>query len=346
MNGKLQPAVFGATGYSGFELVRLLARHPDAKKPMLVRRNGETGGYADLSEAYPQLAGNGGFPLQSFSWQEMKNAGVDVVFFATPHEFSREFVPEAIAQSFRVIDLSGAWRLKQAENRSVYGFAEKPEEAALDNVAVYGLPELHSTEIQSAKLLANPGCYSTSIILALAPWIRAGFVDVEHGIICDAKSGVSGAGKTPSAKTHFVEVDGDFSAYSVFGHRHSGEVLEQLGLGGGSLQFTPHLLPIPRGILSTIYVKLAKPVTPEQLEQSLREFYAGKPWVRIFGAARLPQIKFSLNTNYCDIGFSLSPDGKRAVLVSCLDNLLKGAAGQAVQNMNLMFGLDEKEGLQ
>ena len=196
------------------------------------------------------------------------------------------------------------------------------------------------------QLLANPGCYPTSIILALTPWIRAGYVDVEHGIICDSKSGVSGAGKTPSSKTHFVEVDGDFSAYSVFGHRHTGEMLEQLGLNGGSLQFTPHLLPIPRGILSTIYVKLAKPATAEELEQCLRSFYAGKPWVRVFGAARLPQIKFSLNTNYCDIGFSLSPDGTRAVLVSCIDNLLKGAAGQAVQNMNLMFGFDEKEGLQ
>ncbi|MFZ0314863.1 MAG: N-acetyl-gamma-glutamyl-phosphate reductase [Candidatus Korobacteraceae bacterium] len=346
MNASLQPAVFGATGYSGFELVRLLARHPQASKPILVRRNGESGGYADLSEAYPQLAGNGGFPFQSFSWQQMKNAGVDIVFLATPHEFSRELVPEAIAQGFRVIDLSGAWRLKQAGNREVYGFSEKPENAELDNSAVYGLPELHSGEIKNAGLLANPGCYATSIILALAPWIRAGFVDVEHGIICDSKSGVSGAGKTPSAKTHFVEVDGDFSAYSVFGHRHSGEVLEQLGIGGGSLQFTPHLLPIPRGILSTIYVKLAKPVTSEELEQSLCAFYAGKPWVRVFGSARLPQIKFSLNTNYCDIGFSLSPDGKRAVLVSCLDNLLKGAAGQAVQNMNLMFGLDEKAGLQ
>lgn len=271
---------------------------------------------------------------------------MDVVFLATPHEFSREVAPEAIAQGFRVVDLSGAWRLKQAANRCVYGFDEKQEDAALDGSAVYGLPELHSSEIRSAQLLANPGCYSTSIILALAPWIRAGFIDVEHGIICDSKSGVSGAGKTPSAKTHFVEVDGDLSAYSVFGHRHSGEVLEQLGIGGGSLQFTPHLLPIPRGILSTIYVKLAKQVTAEELEQSLQQFYAGKPWVRVFGAARLPQIKFSLNTNYCDIGFSLSPDGKRAVIVSCLDNLLKGAAGQAVQNMNLMFGFDEKEGLQ
>ena len=346
MKNNIQPAIFGATGYSGFELVRLLARHPSAKKPMLLRRNGESGGCSDLSEAYPQLAGNGGFPFQSFSWQEMKNAGVDVVFLATPHEFSREVAPEAIALGFRVVDLSGAWRLKHAENRSVYGFDEKPGDDALDSAAVYGLPEIHSNEIKDAQLLANPGCYSTSIILALAPWIRAGFVDVEHGIICDSKSGVSGAGKTPTAKTHFVEVDGDFSAYSVFGHRHLGEVLEQFGVGGGSVQFTPHLLPIPRGILSTIYLKLAKPVSAEELEQSMRDFYAGKPWVRVFGAARLPQIKFSLNTNYCDIGFSLSPDGKRAVIVSCLDNLLKGAAGQAVQNMNLMFGFDEKEGLQ
>jgi len=348
MRTAIQPAIFGATGYSGFELVRILARHPHAKKPLLFRRNGESGGYADLSEAYPQIAGNGGFPFESFSLQRMKDGGVDCVFFATPHEFSRELAPQMIAAGFRVVDLSGAWRLKHAANRAVYKFDDSDAKAAdeLDSRAVYGLPELHANEIKDAGLLANPGCYPTSIILALAPWIRAGYVDVEYGIICDSKSGVSGAGKTPSSKTHFVEVDGDFSVYSVFGHRHIGEMLEQLGLNGGSLQFTPHLLPIPRGLLSTIYVKLAKPATSDELEQCLRSFYSGRPWVRVFGPARLPQIKFSLNTNYCDIGFSLSPDGTRAVLVSCIDNLLKGAAGQAVQNMNLMFGLDEKEGLQ
>jgi N-acetyl-gamma-glutamyl-phosphate reductase len=344
MNTRIQPAVFGATGYSGFELVRLLARHAGVKKPLLLRRNGENGGYSDLSEAYPQLSGNGGFPFHSFSWQQMKDAGVDVVFFATPHEFSRELAPEAISHGFRVIDLSGAWRLKQAANRKVYGFRETA--SPWDDAAVYGLPELHADAIKQANLLANPGCYSTSIILALAPWIRSGFVDLQHGIICDSKSGVSGAGKQPTPTTHFVEVDGDLSAYNVFGHRHTGEMLEQLGLAGGALQFTPHLLPIPRGILSTIYLKLAKPANAEELEQALREFFAGKPWVRVFGAARLPQIKFSVNTNYCDIGFALSPDGERAVLVSCLDNLLKGAAGQAVQNMDLMFGFDEREGLQ
>lgn len=343
MSACVQAAVFGATGYSGFELVRLLARHPKAKKPLLFRRNGESSGYSDLSDVYPQLAGNGGFPIKSFSWDEMKAAGVDVIFLATPQEFSRQLAPEAVARDFRVIDLSGAWRLKQAANRQVYGFAEANE--PLDEMAVYGLPELHADAIKGAALVANPGCYPTSIILALAPWIRAGFVDVRHGIICDSKSGVSGAGKQASPQTHFVEVDGDFSAYNVFGHRHTGEMLEQLALDAAWLQFTPHLLPIPRGIFSTIYVKLTKPTLAVELQQSLQAFYAGKPWIRIFGT-RLPQIKFSANTNYCDIGFSLSPDGKRAVLVSCLDNLLKGAAGQAVQNMNLMFGLDEKAGLQ
>jgi N-acetyl-gamma-glutamyl-phosphate reductase len=347
MSALIQPAVFGATGYAGFELVRLLARHDGVKKPLLFRRNGDSG-YTDLAEAYPQLAGNGGFPFESFSWDRMKSAGVDVLFLATPHEFSRELVPEAIGRGFRVIDLSGAWRLKNAGNRAVYGFHDEDASsaAALDQTAVYGLPELHAEEIKGAALLANPGCYATSIILALAPWIQEGYVDVAHGIVCDSKSGISGAGKSPTAKTHFVEVDGDFAAYSVFGHRHTGEILEQLNLDGGSLQFTPHLLPIPRGILSTIYVKLTKTVAAEKLEQSMRQFYAGKPWVRIFGSAKLPQIKFSRNTNYCDIGFSLSPDGTRVVLVSCIDNLLKGAAGQAAQNMNLMVGFDEKAGLQ
>ena len=343
----IQPAVFGATGYSGFELVRLLARHGGTHKPLLFARNSD-GAYKDLSEAYPQIAGSGGFPLEGFSWERMKSAGVDVLFLATPHEFSRELVPEAISRGFRVIDLSGAWRLKNSANRAVYGFedTDTAQAAKLDGEAVYGLPEVHADEIKGAMLLANPGCYPTSIILALTPWVRAGYVDTAHGVICDSKSGVSGAGKSPSGKTHFVEVEGDFAAYCVFGHRHTGEMLEQLGLDSTALQFTPHLLPIPRGILSTIYVKLAKAMKAEELEYSLRGFYAGKPFVRIFGAARLPQIKFSHNTNYCDIGFSLSPDGTRAVLISCVDNLLKGSAGQAVQNMNLMFGFDEKAGLQ
>jgi N-acetyl-gamma-glutamyl-phosphate reductase len=347
MNAQLQPAVIGATGYSGFELTRLLLHHPHAKKPVLLSRESASAN-GDLSEAYPYLSGNGhgSLTVEPLSWEKLK--GVDVVFLCTPHEFSREWVPDALGRGVRVIDLSGAWRLKNKANRAVYGFHDAQPEIAgtIDGTAVYGVPELHADRLAEAQVVANAGCYATSIILALAPWLRAGFVDVEQGIICDAKSGVSGAGKTPTAKTHFVEVADNLSAYSVFGHRHTGEILEQLGLDAEQLQFTPHLLPIPRGILSTIYVRVREGVGVADLEACLRDFYVGKPFVRVFGASRLPQIKFSLHTNYCDIGFAFDAKSRRAVLVSCLDNLLKGAAGQAVQNMNVMFGWDEREGLQ
>ena len=164
-------------------------------------------------------------------------------------------------------------------------------------------------------------------------------------MICDSKSGVSGAGKQPTQKTHFVEVAENLSAYSVFSHRHTGEILEQLGLTPEQLVFTPHLLPIPRGILSTIYVKLNAPIEARVVEDCMKQFYAGSPWVRIFPHGQMPQIQYSLHTNYCDIGFTLAPERRRMVIVSCLDNLMKGAAGQAVQNMNLMFGWNEEEGL-
>jgi N-acetyl-gamma-glutamyl-phosphate reductase len=194
--------------------------------------------------------------------------------------------------------------------------------------------------------VANPGCYSTSIILALAPLLRAGLVDVDHGIICDAKSGVSGAGKAPTAKTHFMSTADNLSAYAVFGHRHTGEMLEQLGLDARQLQFTPHLLPIPRGILSTIYVRLKEIATPEKIDQCLRSFYATSPLVRIHTTPDLPQIQHVVRTSFCDLGFNLAADGKRLVVVSCLDNLLKGASGQAIQNMNVMCGWNEAEGLE
>lgn len=350
MSAAVQPAIVGATGYTGFELTRILLHHPLVRKPLLFRRGADGNTDLDLTETYPFLSGNGhgSLPVESFSWTALKELGVDVLFLCTPHEVSREWGIEAQARGLRVVDLSGAWRLKQEVNRSVYGFKDSNPVAAsvLDESAAYGIPELHADAIAQATLVANAGCYATSIILALSPWVRAGLVDLEHGVICDSKSGVSGAGKTPSAKTHFVEVAESLSAYSVFGHRHTGEILEQLGLSDSQLQFTPHLLPIPRGILSTIYVRTKGAVTASELEQCLRDFYAGKPWVRIFGASRLPEIKFSLHTNYCDIGFSVAPDGRRIVLVSCLDNLLKGASGQAVQNMNVMFGWNEREGLQ
>lgn len=343
----IQPAVVGATGYAGFELARLLARHPYAKKPVLFTRNGEAGITAKLDEIYPHVSGNGGYPLEPFRWETLKTKGVNVLFLATPHEVSREWVPEAVAQGVHVIDLSGAWRLETPEYRAIYAFNE-PNPAVAEKVmaqAVYGIPELHRNELKEAVLVANAGCYATSIILALAPLVRAGLVDLNHGIVCDSKSGVSGAGKQPTQKTHFVEVAENLSAYSVFNHRHTGEILEQLGILPEQLIFTPHLLPIPRGILSTIYVRLNSVMTAEAIEDCMRKFYADSTFVRVFPAGKLPQIQYSLHTNYCDVGFTLAPDGKRLVIVSCLDNLVKGAAGQAVQNMNLMFGWNEEEGL-
>jgi N-acetyl-gamma-glutamyl-phosphate reductase len=343
----IQPAVVGATGYAGFELARLLARHPYAKKPVLFTRNGEAGTTAKLDELYPHVSGNGGYPLEPFDWETLKVKGVNVLFLATPHEVSREWVPEAVSQGVHVIDLSGAWRLETPEYRAIYAFKDE-NPAAADKVmaqAVYGIPELHRSELKEAALVANAGCYATSIILALAPLVRAGLVDLNHGIVCDSKSGVSGAGKQPTQKTHFVEVAENLSAYSVFNHRHTGEILEQLGILPEQLIFTPHLLPIPRGILSTIYVRLNSAMTAEAIEACMKNFYADSPFVRVFPAGKLPQIQYSLHTNYCDVGFTLAPDGKRLVIVSCLDNLVKGAAGQAVQNMNVMFGWNEEEGL-
>jgi N-acetyl-gamma-glutamyl-phosphate reductase len=314
---------------------------------LLFTRNGEAGTTAKLDELYPHVSGNGGYPLEPFRWDTLKAKGVNVLFLATPHEVSREWVPEAIAQGVHVIDLSGAWRLETPEYRAIYAFND-PNPAAAEKVmaqAVYGIPELHRSELKEAALVANAGCYATSIILALAPLVRAGLVDLNHGVVCDSKSGVSGAGKQPTQKTHFVEVAENFSAYSVFNHRHTGEILEQLGILPEQLIFTPHLLPIPRGILSTIYVRLNSVMIAEAVEDCMKKFYADSAFVRVFPAGKLPQIQYSLHTNYCDVGFTLAPDGKRLVIVSCLDNLVKGAAGQAVQNMNVVFGWNEEEGL-
>jgi N-acetyl-gamma-glutamyl-phosphate reductase len=349
MASKLKTAVLGATGYSGLELARLLGRHPRTDAPLLLRRRAETESGGSIAGLPPGFGnGNGLSPIGPFSWSALEQHGVELLFLATPHSVSRELVPEAVARGLRIVDLSGAWRLKQEQNRAIYGFKDANAQTAaeLTERAVYGLPELNADRIPSAALVANPGCYATSVILALAPVLSAGIVDCDRGIISDSKSGVSGAGKEPTARTHFVSVADNFSAYSVFGHRHTGEILEQLALTPGQLIFTPHLLPIPRGILSTIYVYLKSEMTADEIQSCLQDFYKGKRWVRILPASSLPEIQFSVYTNYCDLGFCLAKDGRRLILVSCLDNLLKGAAGQAVQNMNLMYGWDEAEGLQ
>lgn len=349
MAARLKTALLGATGYSGLELTRILLHHTRLENPVLLRRAADNGtGPSDLADVFPALSGNGGYPLQSLSWSKLKQQGVDLLFLATPHETSRALVPQALAEGLRVIDLSGAWRLKCEKHRAIYGFRDEDAATAQDltDKAVYGLPELNGDQIANASLVANPGCYATSVILALAPLLKAGLLDRTRGIISDSKSGVSGAGKEPTAKTHFVSVADNLSAYSLFNHRHVGEMVEQLALDDAELTFTPHLLPIPRGILSTIYVQLNRAMTSAEVEWCFKHFYSGKRWVRVFQTPKLPQVQFSLHTNYCDVGFCLAEDGRRLVLISCLDNLLKGAAGQAVQNMNLMYGWAEDEGLQ
>lgn len=350
----VRTAVAGVSGFAGAELARLLLHHPrlSETRPVFFGRPAEDGSARrlPLSQLHPQLALGGGQALpdvQAFSWDLIRQSGVEIVFLALPHEASREAVPEWIANHVRVIDLSGAWRLHVPANRAVYKLndADPVVADALQREAVYGCPELHRDEIASARLVANPGCYATSIILALAPLLRAGLVDVEHGIVCDAKSGVSGAGKALTPGNQFMYAADNLSAYKVFGHRHTGELLEQLGLTSDHLQFTPHLLPIPRGILSTVYVRLKAQSSSEQIDACLRSFYASSPMVRVHAPGHLPHIQHVVRTSYCDLGFELGPDGRRLVIVSCLDNLLKGASGQAVQNMNLMCGWDESEGL-
>ena len=349
----VRTAVAGVGGYAGGELARLLLAHPRLAetKPVFLGRIADEAptGRVPLEQVHPQLAlgGKAQPEIKAFSWELIRDAGVEVVFLALPHENSREWAPEWIENGVRVIDLSGAWRLDDPANRAVYRLTDKdPARArALEAETVYGSPELHRSQIAEARLVANPGCYATSIILALAPLVKAGLVDLDHGIVCDAKSGVSGAGKAATAKTHFMYAADNLSAYNVFGHRHLGEMIEQLGVTAEQIQFTPHLLPIPRGILSTIYLRLAEKMEPEKVEACLRSFYATSPMVRVHASPNLPQIQHVVRTNYCDIGFELAKDGRRLVLVSCLDNLLKGASGQAVQNMNVMCGWKESEGL-
>jgi N-acetyl-gamma-glutamyl-phosphate reductase len=339
--------VVGVRGYAGQELARLLLSHPRLAGLPPVFCGREQDSLASVHPALRGLAPDAALAVEPFTWALLEERGVDTIFLATPHEQSREWAPQALARGLRVIDLSGAWRLAESSHRAIYGFADDDaaEADAIQAQAVYGLPELHKEAIAQARLIANPGCYATSVILALKPLVSAGMIDLEHGIICDAKSGVSGAGKEPTPKTHFMYAANNLSTYGLWTHRHTGELYEQLGVDAEQILFTPHLLPIPRGILSTIYVRFKERRTSEAVQQCLAEFYAGRSMVRVAKSREMPQIAWVERTNFCDLGVSVDMDGRRGIVVSCLDNLLKGAASQAVQNWNLMCGWEEAEGL-
>jgi N-acetyl-gamma-glutamyl-phosphate reductase len=343
MNDPQRVAVVGATGYVGFELAQLLLRHPGIQKPTFYLRE-SAAPVKCLTDIFPHLRGWGEAPCKTFSVEAVAASGASTAFLATPHETSLELVPQLLKAGVRVVDLSGAFRFHNPETFAHwYQLAAPPRDLAEE--AVYGLPELYGDQLPSSRLVANPGCYPTSVILGLRPLVESGWIAPERGIVCDCKSGASGAGKEPKRDLHFVEVDENFRAYGLFSHRHTPEVTDHLGLSDEDIVFTTHLLPLARGILSTLYVWLAEPHAAADIESLYRKFYAGRPLMRIWPAGKLPELQHVAHTNFCDIGFALDPSGRRLAVVSCLDNLGKGAAGQAVQNMNLMLGLEEATGL-
>ncbi len=324
-------AVAGATGYTGQELLRLLSRHPSVSLTAAMS-SGQTGASSRRLPALSRLWDGAVVPLAP---ETLKN-DADVVFLALPDAAAAGLAPALVAAGVRVIDLSGAFRLRDAAVRGRW----YPETHALPSGVAYGLTERERGAVARAQLVANPGCYPTATLLALAPLAEAGLLVANTDIVVDAKSGVSGAGKTPSERTHFSEIHGSLAAYGVFNHRHGAEIEQGVGR---TVTFTPHLVPIDRGILSTIYVRVAPGTTEEALADVYQQAYTGATFVRLVGSA-LPEIKHVAHTNFCDIGWRVDASG-RAILVSVIDNLLKGASGQAVQNLNVMLGIDERTAL-
>ncbi|HMD31238.1 MAG TPA: N-acetyl-gamma-glutamyl-phosphate reductase [Candidatus Acidoferrales bacterium] len=341
-NQHVEIAVVGATGYAGYELARLLLRHPGAGRPTFYMR--ETNGAKCLAEVFPALRGWGDAPVRQFSPEAVASQGAQVAFLATPHAASIETVPSLLKAGMRVVDLSGAFRFSGGETLAEWYGLEPPAPELLRK-AVYGLPELYSAKVKDAQLVANPGCYPTAVILGLRPLLDSGLVARGRGIVCDCKSGTTGAGKDPRRDTHFCEVNENFRAYKLFSHQHTPEVLEHTGLGAADVMFSTHLLPLSRGILATLYAWLDAPAAAADIEAVYRKYYAGRKMVRVWPAGQLPELQHVAHTNFCDVGFALDPSGRRLMVVSCLDNLGKGAAGQAVQNFNWMTGFEETEGL-
>ena len=324
-------AVAGATGYTGQELLRLLGRHPGVTVTAAMS-SGAAGGEARVLPALARLLDGPIMPLSP----EALARDAELVFMALPDSAAAELGPALVDAGVRVIDLSGAFRLRDAAGRARW----YPETHRVPDGTAYGLTERERETVAAAKLVANPGCYPTAALLALAPLVAAGVLLPTADIVVDAKSGVSGAGKKPSERTHFSEIHGSMAAYGVFGHRHGAEIEQQLG---GQVTFTPHLVPLDRGLMATIYVRVAPGTTEATLAEIFERAYSGATFIRLTGSA-MPEIKHVAHTNFCDIGWRVDSTG-RVILVSVIDNLLKGASGQAVQNMNVMLGVPESAGL-
>lgn len=328
--------IVGYSGYSGAELVRLLVRHPHLE-PVLLDHRSDAGAASALRR--PHL-----LPHAPCAPEAVRDQGLAAVCLATPPEVSMELAPAMLDAGARVVDLSGAFRLRTPENYAAW-YKQPHTQPELLAEAAYGLPEFCRQRIAGARLVANPGCYPTAANLAIRPPLDARVVDRAAGIVCDAKSGASGAGRKASLSNSFCEVAENLSAYSILKHRHVPEVLLTSGLEEREFSFTAQLLPVDRGILETIYFRARGIGSAEDLLAIYEQCYAGEPFIRLYNPGRVPDLHAVAHTNFCDIGVTFDPATGRAVVVSAIDNLVKGAAGQAVQNLNLMLGFDETEGL-
>ncbi len=336
----IKAGVIGASGYAGADLVRILAGHPQVSLTSLTCR---TDAGKRFDEIYPAMTGWVDLVCETYDVEKLAQA-VDVVFTALPHELPMGIVPELLDKGLRVVDLSADFRFKDPKRYEAHYQAHTAPELLAK--AVYGLCEVYADQIRGAELIGNPGCYPTSVLLPLVPLIKANLIDTDL-LIADAKSGVSGAGRGANQTTHFCHVNESFKAYKVGGHRHTPEMEAILSDAAGHpihLNFVPHLVPITRGMETTIYTQPRNGVTIEQIADCLQTFYEGRPFVRLRGETP-PDTLNVKGTNCCDIGYKLDHRNGRLILMSAIDNLVKGAAGQAVQNMNIMFELDETEGL-
>jgi len=332
-------AIAGATGYTGLELTRILSAHPHVTISALTSESYAGRAYSSVYPGYLKRD----LPRLERLVPNAITAKADIIFTALPHKETMRVMPALLKRGKRVIDLSADFRFKS--QKTYEHWYQSHSAPALLARAAYGLPELYRSTIKKAKLVANPGCYPTSIILPLIPLLRKGLISTSS-IIADSKSGVSGAGRGAKTASLFCEVNEGFRAYGVFEHRHQPEIEEQLSAVSGNsikIAFTPQLLPMSRGMLSTVYVRLKKTAKPQDIQTLLEKFYKKEPFVRILPQGSLPNTATVRGTNFCDIGFRLQ--GKQLVLISCIDNLVKGASGQAVQNMNIMLGCPETTAL-
>ncbi|WP_410770684.1 N-acetyl-gamma-glutamyl-phosphate reductase [Fontibacillus sp. BL9] len=339
---KIKVAIIGSTGYGGVELIRFLLGHPEVE---IVSVISSSSAGVPITEGFPHLSE---LVLQNLEGVDPKAIAekADVVFTATPSGISGKLVPELLAVGLKVIDLSGDFRLKDGSVYEAWYKHEAPDAGLLEK-AVYGLAEINGDAVKGADFISNPGCYPTATLLGLIPALSAGWID-PRTIIIDAKSGVSGAGRGTSLMTHYGEINENLKVYKVNKHQHIPEVEQSLTQIAGepvTVTFTTHLTPMTRGIMSTMYAGLNGIHTEEDLVELYRQYYEGRPFVRIREAGKWPATKEVFGSNYCDIGFAVDSRTGRLTIISVIDNVVKGAAGQAIQNLNLMMGWDEMTGL-